>query len=122
MQFNWKSFRIHLPSFKKFLDENVQEADGILATVQGFSILSKPNQIIQEQSNNIIINYYNNLEETLETKRFNRDIKFPSALVSKKESMVDKDWSEMTTVERRIVLGLTLEESEIDDIITEFSN
>lgn len=62
MILNWKTFKIDLSKFNNFLDTNLNSyVDGIVANSDNFEIIEL--SPLQEEQIQIIMNYYNSLEE-----------------------------------------------------------
>ena len=64
----WKSFRVYLPDFKTFLDENVPKSDGINASVDQCWIVEA--QTFTQTDIDSVNNYYDNLDEQTEASKF----------------------------------------------------
>lgn len=62
MILQWKSYKINLDDFNKYLKENIPSADGITASPEYFEIIEISPFTEEEQSN--ILNYYNLLDES----------------------------------------------------------
>ena len=116
MILNWKPFKIDLKTFYQFLQDNVPNSDGIVAYDSHLDIIeSSP---LTESEVNLIHSYYDSLTEVSESSKINRLPNAHSKLVSLKLDMISKSYDELSTLERKILLGVELTESDIDELLS----
>lgn len=72
MNLEWKSFRVHLPSFCEFLLTNISGVDGIVANSE-FCIIIELSPFTQEDEA-IINSYYDSLTEEGEAAKFKPEL------------------------------------------------
>lgn len=111
---NWKSFQIDLPSFLRWLNQNIPSADGICAESSNFNIIETTPFTSEEID--MINNYINLLTEEGEDIKRAR----PSILQTKFEAIrtaaIPKRWVDMSILERKIIAQVPLSESEMEEI------
>lgn len=119
MQLSWKEFDIDLPSFKRFLDENVEKADGIVATEDSFVIVER--EAFEQSDIDAVQGYYDALTEEDEALKISRPARLIVAINAAREDLLSANWSQLTQVQRKLLAVLPLTTEEEDQIIADFS-
>lgn len=118
MTFEWLEFKIDLESFNQFLKDNIPSADGIVAREINFTIV-EAEPFTQDEINQIN-QYYNSLTEEGELEKINFKLDIPTAINNCKLALLTKTYSSMTIIERKILLNLTLTDSELVSIVNQY--
>lgn len=114
-QFAWKEFRIDLNALYNHLEQNLENFDGIFAQNEHFDIIKKEEFTLSDLD--MINNYLNSLTEEGEATKLNRPALALKALEKCKTEMLTKSYSQLSILERKIILNLELSESDIDVLI-----
>lgn len=112
----WKSFKIDLKSFYQFLSTNIPNSDGIIANDSHMEIVEK--STFTQSDIDMIMQYYSSLTEEVESAKINRTTTAQTKVAILKLGMVSKTYDQLTLLERKVLLGLELTESDIDELIS----
>ena len=114
MKLNWKPFYIHLKSFNNFLKENIPNSDGIVCSNLDFEIIEK-NELTTVEYNSII-NYYDSLTESSEQQKKQSEETLKNTIKEIKKNIVNKNISELTICEKKILFNIELTSEEIESL------
>lgn len=117
-QFEWRQFKIDLPSLYKFAEANIDQFDGIIAQYDFFEIVKK--EEILESEIEIINGYMADLEESAELEKINRPKLILESFERCKLAMVEKTYDQMSVLERKILLNVELSEEDIQSLIESY--
>lgn len=118
MILNWKEFKIDLKSFYDFISNNIPNSDGIVANEDNFVIAEK----VPFTSDDItlIMDYYNSLTESGESDKLLYPNKVLNAYNKCKISIISKNFDELTSIERKILVNSPLTESEEIELVNTY--
>lgn len=118
MLLEWKQFRIDLESFHNLV-KTIPNTDGIVANEQRFEIVET--SPLDETSVNTIINYYNALTEEGELEKIQFRENIPNVLLNCKNALLSKNYDDMSELERKVLLNLTLTNNELEELSNLYS-
>lgn len=116
MIFNWKPFKIHLESLYEVV-KTIPSADGISCDDVTFIIVEKTP--FTEDEKNIINSYLDSLTEEGELKKIQFKSVLNDKIIQVKLSMVSKNYDELSSIERKLLLGIQLSNEDIASLIDE---
>lgn len=114
MILTWKSFQVHLPTFKAWLDENYPKTDGLVCTETECHIIESSTLTPTEISE--ITTYFNSLTESEEDEKHAKPIVLQANFEAIREAAIPKKWDDMTTLERKIIAQAPLTDLEIEEV------
>jgi len=117
-QFEWKQFKIDLPSLYKFAEANIDQFDGIIAQYDFFEIVKKEGIVASDIE--AINEYMADLEESAELEKINRPKLIMESFERCKLIMVEKTYDQMSVLERKILLNVELSEEDIQNLIESY--
>ena len=116
MIMQWLDFKIDTQALLDYVDSITDKHDGIVCQETYFEIIEKTDFTTEEQD--LINSYIESLTETGESQKLNAFDLLKSKILEIKETLVYKDLSELTTIEKKILMGLDLTEQEIEQILS----
>lgn len=106
----WRPFNVSLKHFKKWQDQTFGErSDGFATTGVGISVFIHDETI--EDAHTVAAEWSSLTEEGEALKLAEPDY-LANAIVAGKQAVLEKDWGQMTIAERKLVVGLPLNESD----------
>lgn len=118
MQCNWLPFRIDLGALNAFLQAGAFPTDGIVADEGSFTIVEiNPLDEMQRAS---IQDYLDGLTEEGEALSLSRPARFVNACSALKTQMLSKRYSDLDSLERKLLLALPLSKFEEDECIERY--
>lgn len=112
----WRPFQVDLQDFKRWMDNTFNErSDGFATNDTGISVFIHDET---EEDINALQAAWDALNEENEATKLLRPAKLETAFINAKNAIIGINrWSDMNSVQRKIVIGLSLTYEEQDQLI-----
>lgn len=115
MLLEWKTFDVDLPGMDNLLRGSLAVYDGMVCTEANLEIIFTEEP--SEEVTNTVMQYWNGLSEPSESAKINRPGLLRDAIDSLRAGMVSKRYDDLSSIEKKILLGIGLSESEENSLI-----